>query len=482
MKTKISLIIVILAFMSIHVFAQNRIIGGQTTDISSRPFQVYVEGHHPYAEIFSCGGGVILNNKWIITAAHVVEGYSAAEIKVYAGSNRVLPMPIPRIVTRKITHPNYSHNNPQYDIALLELTSPLTFTNKIQPVPMNNTTYGLNGTYATVSGWGHTNIDDPDDDGSNVLISANVTINYCTEDYIATTSPTSNPYIGDSGGPLTFYSNGTTKLAGIVCGNGSQQPPYTCQYANIGFLRSWIFSQAPDIPSWEINGPSTIGSNETVTYNYSGSNVTMEIGPNLEEVSHTENSITVRGNGRGNSYIKMLIGNNIMNYKSIWVGGPIIFGITFDGRILRVSTTDNSSIYWTEWNIGGMTYTTYDNFLYLSTYPSGWQNVRVRARNNYGISDYYEEQIYFENNGGYYSINYESESNCIHITPNDFCNTDETHEISYRMANVKNGITAISGTLPYVGGRIDCSVLNSGTYAINISYNGKSYSQKIIIK
>ena len=61
----------ILLLVALTGKAQNRIIGGNITDISNRPYQVAVFVDNQFE-----GGGVIVNRQWIITAAHVVYGYS----------------------------------------------------------------------------------------------------------------------------------------------------------------------------------------------------------------------------------------------------------------------------------------------------------------------------------------------------------------------------------------------------------------------
>lgn len=66
MKTR-NIYLLILLVMSMVVHAQQRIIGGSAVNITERPYQaaVFVNG------TFN-GGGVIISNRWILTAAHVV--------------------------------------------------------------------------------------------------------------------------------------------------------------------------------------------------------------------------------------------------------------------------------------------------------------------------------------------------------------------------------------------------------------------------
>lgn len=55
-----------------------------------------------------------------------------------------------------ITHPSYLQEGSQGDIALLQLSSPVTFSRYIRPIclPAANASFP-NGLHCTVTGWGH---------------------------------------------------------------------------------------------------------------------------------------------------------------------------------------------------------------------------------------------------------------------------------------------------------------------------------------
>ena len=68
------------------------------------------------------------------------------------------PNEVSRTVARIILHPNYDSNTNNNDIALLRLSSPVTFTDYIRPVCLAaSSSVFNNGTDSWVTGWGAVN-------------------------------------------------------------------------------------------------------------------------------------------------------------------------------------------------------------------------------------------------------------------------------------------------------------------------------------
>ena len=62
-----------------------------------------------------------------------------------------------RDVSKIRSHPKYNHTNADYDVSILFLTAPLTFSSTIGPVCLPASTQSLyTGQVATVTGWGLT--------------------------------------------------------------------------------------------------------------------------------------------------------------------------------------------------------------------------------------------------------------------------------------------------------------------------------------
>lgn len=119
MKTKYLLIFFLLVMSTVYLFSQERIIGGTTANITERPYQaaIFVNGNFT-------GGGVIIGKKWILTAAHVVDGYSASSITVSTGYTNLNSDNNRSTVKKVIVHENYTGQE-TFDIALLELNTSL---------------------------------------------------------------------------------------------------------------------------------------------------------------------------------------------------------------------------------------------------------------------------------------------------------------------------------------------------------------------
>ncbi|XP_049828142.1 trypsin-1-like [Schistocerca gregaria] len=99
----------------------------------------------------------IINEYWVMTAGHCVDGKEIRVSDVRAGTNSVRNDTGVLIhVSEFVFHENY-HYDYINDVALIKLVQPLTLGPRVQPVPLpeqGQQTAG--GTVATVVGWGAT--------------------------------------------------------------------------------------------------------------------------------------------------------------------------------------------------------------------------------------------------------------------------------------------------------------------------------------
>lgn len=474
MKTNFLHFLVLLIVCNIPILhAQQRIIGGQSIDISEAPYQVAIFADNSF------GGGVIINNQWILTAAHVVRNISMSSIDISMGYTN------PRSDMNRCKVSQVILHN-EGDIALLKLSSPLTFTEKIQPIAIVKAQYYATNTYGTVTGWGRTSKDVPAP--SSQLYRCGVRIKSCTSKEIIAEPSNSTPYRGDSGGPLTTASStGNTILIGLVS-TGDYDNPTTSSthYVNVGAYYSWIDSY---VDLYTISGPSLVCG--TATFNISRpGNCTFELSPNLKLVSQTSNSLVVSKTSNGRAYINMMVGSTILLQNQFWTGAPIVSGVTYDGGYLKAETFGlDAQINHTEWTIGGATFTSSSETVW-SPYTSGTYNITVTASNSCGTGRPYQGQITFSASKRY-SVSQINESRQVTISSveNEMADAINSKslsnftEVKYTLVSLLQGTIADTGSFPSKGGTLDFSKVSSGTYVLTLFLGeGIEESFKILLK
>ncbi|XP_077068336.1 trypsin-like [Siphateles boraxobius] len=233
----------------------NKIVGGQDASAGSWPWQVSIQsvklgGHF-------CGGSLI-NKDWVLSAAHCFQSSSIGTIRIYlgrrsqSGSN---PYEEHRTVSRFINHPNYNNPSGDNDIALLQLSSSVTFSDYIRPVCLAATgSVFAAGTESWVTGWGM--LQDGGTQIPDILQEVMIPIvsnSDCDNAYGG--GITSNMICagllnqggkdscqGDSGGPLVSRNGSHWIQSGIVSfGVGCADPKYPGVYARVSRYQDWIY-------------------------------------------------------------------------------------------------------------------------------------------------------------------------------------------------------------------------------------------------
>lgn len=234
----------------------NRIVGGQNAELGEWPWQVTLHfktfGH-------ACGAS-ILSTQWLLSAAHCFVTHSqenllAANWQSYSGMQDQFKHDgvQRRSIRRIIPHPDYNQMTFDYDIALLELSEPLEFTNTIQPICLPSSSHIFPaGLSCWVTGWGamregaaaaqllqKASVKIINDTVCNTVTEGQVTSRMMCSGFLAGGVDACQ---GDSGGPLVcFEESGKWFQAGIVSwGEGCARRMKPGVYSRVTKLREWI--------------------------------------------------------------------------------------------------------------------------------------------------------------------------------------------------------------------------------------------------
>ncbi|KAF6204080.1 hypothetical protein GE061_002420 [Apolygus lucorum] len=136
-----------------------RIVGGKGATFGEWPWQVLVR-EATWLGLFTKNkcGGVLITNKFVITAAHCQPGFLASLIAVFGeydiSGELESKRSTSRNVKRVIVHRHYDAATFENDIALLELDQPIQYDQHIVPICMPEDDDDFTGKVATVTGWG----------------------------------------------------------------------------------------------------------------------------------------------------------------------------------------------------------------------------------------------------------------------------------------------------------------------------------------
>ncbi|XP_078268349.1 coagulation factor IX-like [Rhinoraja longicauda] len=235
-----------------------KIVGGEECMKGQCPWQAMLLNNT--AEHLFCGG-TILNEKWIITAAHCF--IYPVDVTVVVGehnSGKLEHTESYHQVKEVILYPSYNSNRSPFDhdIALILLITPIKFTPFVVPICLPEKHFAervlMTQPYGMVSGWGQLA-----SGGSSPQVLQRINIPYVERSICKASSKfsvTNNMFCagfpdatkdsckGDSGGPhVTNYKN-TWFLTGIVSwGDGCAVKDRYGFYTRVSRYYPWIISQ-----------------------------------------------------------------------------------------------------------------------------------------------------------------------------------------------------------------------------------------------
>lgn len=231
-----------------------KIVGGIPAPEQAYPWQValYWPEYGPARGQF-CGGSVI-NKRWVLTAAHCVDGGTTVNhVSVYMGSNSLYSDGDSFKVKKIIKHENYNSRTMENDIALLELVGDASVT-PIDPLSASQESLSAPGILATVTGWGVTS-EGGRPPSSLMEVGVKIVSNEeCNNplSYAGEITPTmicagfrtggKDSCQGDSGGPLVVPNRkGGYLLSGVVSwGEGCARPSKYGVYTRVSKYGGWI--------------------------------------------------------------------------------------------------------------------------------------------------------------------------------------------------------------------------------------------------
>ncbi|XP_029725630.2 uncharacterized protein LOC109426652 isoform X6 [Aedes albopictus] len=235
------------------------------SEFGEYPWQVAILKKDPKESVYVCGG-TLIDNQYIITAAHCVKTYNGFDLRVRLGewdvNHDVEFYPyIERDVISVQVHPEYYAGTLDNDLAILKMDRPVDFTGTphISPACLPDKFTDFSGQRCWTTGWGK---DAFGDYGKyqNILKEVDVPIvnhHQCQNQLRQTRlgySYNLNPGFicaggeegkdackGDGGGPLVCDRNGSWQVVGIVSwGIGCGKANVPGVYVKVAHYLDWI--------------------------------------------------------------------------------------------------------------------------------------------------------------------------------------------------------------------------------------------------
>ena len=239
-----------------------RVVGGRNAHFGEWPWQVLIkEATWLGLWMKTKCGGVLIDHRWVLTAAHCQPGFWGSLLVVvgeYDLTGDVENLkPIQKPVKRMIVHRNYNPTTFENDIALMELESPFDVQPHVVPICLPEPGEEFVGQVAHVAGWGKLSYGGPIPSILQVVKLPILANDKCQEMFnnaghdkeikptflcAGYTDGGKDSCEGDSGGPLMVQkSNGHWVLVGTVShGIKCAEPNLPGVYMKTAAYRLWI--------------------------------------------------------------------------------------------------------------------------------------------------------------------------------------------------------------------------------------------------
>lgn len=240
-----------------------KIVGGQDAPPRKFPWMVglWLKSYFGFLTTFRCGASLI-NDYFVITAGHCVDGLSPGEILLTFGNENYCERSLKDTTVRGVKSifvPKvFNEQIGSGDVALLRLEREIYFTDQITPICLpKDSRNSYNDIKATIAGWGQVNQFVPSSTSCQLRFAEIRTYSneQCRHQSRYNPKLILNSMIcagdleggndtcqGDSGGPLMYRRNdGTYEIIGVVSrGVGCGNPGFLGLYTRVTSYMDWI--------------------------------------------------------------------------------------------------------------------------------------------------------------------------------------------------------------------------------------------------
>lgn len=205
-------------------------------------------------------GGTLINNRYVITAAHCFNSLRKSTTRVMLGAHDLGKLRNATVyyLEKVIVHKKYEPDSidQKWDLALIKLDRDVVFTDMIQPICLPPRNFSKTFDNLLVTGWGALGevrdqpaklmevsvAQRPMDECKRLLTTTRI-----TDDHICAGNSTQDSCRGDSGGPLTTKYKGRIFLVGVVSwGMECAHKMYPGVYSRVTSYGLWIWQNSRD--------------------------------------------------------------------------------------------------------------------------------------------------------------------------------------------------------------------------------------------
>ncbi|XP_045510196.1 chymotrypsin-2-like [Colias croceus] len=225
-----------------------RIVGGKDAPDGGIPYQVSLRNF--YGSHF-CGGS-ILNERWILTAAHCTVGSTPRSMKVIVGTNSLVKGGQKYSVEKIIVHKDYDAGLIQNDISVVKVTENIEFSDRVQPIELPEANTGAQAELL-LTGWGRLSYPGNLPNDLQMINVTSLSVDDCQNRFddinpvfetqiCSLTKAGEGACHGDSGGPLVENS----RVVGIVSWGMPCARGYPDVYTRVYSFLDWIQDNIAD--------------------------------------------------------------------------------------------------------------------------------------------------------------------------------------------------------------------------------------------